>query len=218
MDIFSFLSYLNKISLLAFIVTLGFLIYQFYLLKKESIVNKNKTPIIPDFNENEKIDVLNYTKLPNNLNLEHQTVIRKDNNKQIVTFIVGAGLLVLTLGVFIILRSKQTNKIEQVSEIVEPTPTLKPVVLISKQPTIKFLITITPTPTKKILSSASLTPSPTEVVIALLSPTAKPLISESSENLTPTSTIFNLPVSGVIDQSLIFFAGAVSLILFAFIF
>lgn len=215
MDIFSVLSYLNKISLLAFVVTAGFLGYQFYLLKKESSANKNKTPAIPDFNENEKIDVLNYTKLPGSLTPEHQTVTRKDN-RQAITFAAGAGLLVLTLGVFIILKSKQTK---QVSQVVEPTPTAKPVVLISKQPTIKPSVTITPTAVKTITvtPSTSSTPSPTEVVVALISPTAKPSAGASSGELSPT-TISNLPVTGVIDQSLIFFGVAASLIFFAFVF
>jgi len=215
MDIFSILSYLNKISLLAFVVTAIFLGYQFYLLKKESFTNKNKKPIIPDFNENEKIEILNYTKLP----AEHQPVMKNDN-KQAITFVIGAGLLVLTLTVFIILKSKQTK---QTQYVYEPTPTARPVVLISKKPTLKP--TIKPTilvnlsPTEKILPSVSPTISPTEVIITLVSPTIiSPIPTEKiTKELTPT-VIASLPTTGIIDQSLIFFGIAFSLIFFAFVF
>ncbi len=102
MDIFSILSYLNKISLIAFIITAGFLAYQFYLLKKDSVSGTKKTPTIPDFNENEKIDISNYTKLPDVLAVPNPVVLKKDN-KRLPGVIIGVGLLVLTLGVFLIL-------------------------------------------------------------------------------------------------------------------
>ena len=54
MGAFTILSYLNKISLLAFFITAGFLFYQVYLLKKESTPKAGK-PVIPDFDENIKV-------------------------------------------------------------------------------------------------------------------------------------------------------------------
>lgn len=54
MDIISFLSSINKISLLAFAATLGFLSYEIYLLQKEK--NKSKKPIVPEFNINTKVN------------------------------------------------------------------------------------------------------------------------------------------------------------------
>jgi len=227
MDIFSILSYLNKISLLAFIVTAGFLGYQFYLLKKEASTDSKKAPTIPDFNENIKVDVLNYTRLPDSMISEHQTVVRKDNNITLISLVLGTGLIALTLGVFILLRLKQSS--QQVSKIIEPTPTVKTVALINKLPsptvtrqpikepslTVTETIEFTPTPTVKTL--LTLTPSPTEVVVALISPTVLPSDSLSKNSTSPT-TIVNLPLTGIIDQSLIFFGIASSLILFAFVF
>lgn len=54
MDIISFLSSINKISLLAFAATLGFLSYEIYLLRKEK--NKSKKPVVPEFNVNAKVN------------------------------------------------------------------------------------------------------------------------------------------------------------------
>ena len=66
MDIFSLLSYINKVSLLAFFVTTLVVGYQVYILKKEK--TKEQTPTIPDFkdkmNQNE---VTNYTRLSDSL-------------------------------------------------------------------------------------------------------------------------------------------------------
>lgn len=228
MDIFLILSYLNKISLLAFIITGGFLIYQFYLLKKEISSNSKKTPTIPDFNENEKVEVLNYTKLPFNLNQEH-LVIKKKDNKTILSLVIGLSLIILTLGVFLILRVRQSS---EVSQVIIPTPTLSVKVLtkIINSPTPRLVSEMTPTllPTSSPTSTPTLTPTlkpllsttptPTEIIIALVSPT----ITSSNENMTeetisPTK-VDNLPITGVIDQSLILFGAAVSLIFFAFIF
>lgn len=227
MDIFLILSYLNKISLLAFIITGGFLIYQFYLLKKEISSNSKKTPTIPDFNENEKVEVLNYTKLPFNLNQEY-LVIKKKDNKTILSLVIGLSLVILTLGVFLILRVRQSS---EVSQVIIPTPTLSVKVLtkIINSPTPRLVSEITPTllPTSTPTSTPTLTPTlpllsttptPTEIIIALVSPT----ITSSNENMTeetisPTK-VDNLPITGVIDQSLILFGAAVSLIFFAFIF
>lgn len=49
MDLFGYLSSINKISILAFIATLGYLIYEVRLLKKEK--QKNVKPIIPQFDQ-----------------------------------------------------------------------------------------------------------------------------------------------------------------------
>lgn len=227
MDLFLIFSYLNKISLLAFIITGGFLVYQFYLLKKEVSSNLKKTPTIPDFDENEKIELQNYTKLSSNLNQESSVVIKKDN-KTVLSLVIGLSLIVLTLGVFLMLRIKKSS---QISRIITPTPTLFTKVLtkISNSPTPKLVYEITPTllptltstltPTLKPL--VSITPTPTEIIIALVSPTITLSSEKSSENMTeetilPTK-VDNLPITGVIDQSLILFGGAISLIFFAFI-
>ncbi len=50
MDIVFFLSSFNKISLIAFFVTLGFIFYEINQIKKETV--KKSQPVIPDFKEN----------------------------------------------------------------------------------------------------------------------------------------------------------------------
>lgn len=50
MDILGFIVSINKISLLAFFVTLGFLVYEVYMIKKER--RKAAVPQIPKFQEN----------------------------------------------------------------------------------------------------------------------------------------------------------------------
>lgn len=222
MDIFLIFSYLNKISLLAFIITGGFLVYQFYLLKKEVSSDLKKTPIIPNFDENEKIELQNYTKLSSDLNQKNSAVIKKDN-KTVLSLVIGFSLIVLTLGVFLMLRIKKSN---QVSQIIIPTPTLFTKVLtkISSSPTPRVVSEITPTllptsiPTLEAL--VSITPTPTEIIVALVSPTITSS-SESNENMIEETVlpkkVDNLPITGVIDQSLILFGGAISLIFFAFI-
>ena len=63
MDIFNLLSYINKVSLLAFFVTILVVAYQIHVLKKEK--TKEKAPSIPDFKDIGKSnEVVNYTRLP----------------------------------------------------------------------------------------------------------------------------------------------------------
>ncbi len=61
MEPLNLISSLNKISLLAFLITLGFIIYQFYLLKKEVSTKKGK-PNIPAFNDQTPV-AAGYTKV-----------------------------------------------------------------------------------------------------------------------------------------------------------
>src|SRR3989339_887677 len=66
MDVFTILSYLNKVSLIAFVITTAVVAYQIYIFKKEK--TKEHTPTIPDFKENNNFGVVsNYTSLPSSL-------------------------------------------------------------------------------------------------------------------------------------------------------
>ncbi len=56
------LASLNKISLIAFLITLAFIGYQFYVFKKELTTKKNK-PSIPDFKEGGVMTSGHYTKV-----------------------------------------------------------------------------------------------------------------------------------------------------------
>lgn len=53
MDVLQYIGSINKISLFAFVVVLGFLIYEVYVLKRES--SKKLRPVIPQFNPSIKI-------------------------------------------------------------------------------------------------------------------------------------------------------------------
>ncbi len=253
MDIFTVLSYLNKISLAAFVITAGFLGYQFYLLKKESNNNsQKKDPKLPDFNENVKVDVANFTRLPASLTNSQNKTMKKET-KTMTSLVLGVGLLVLTLAVFIIVRSKQQPN--QISQVILPTPTplLAPTQVINRLPTpglagsltnntatLAAVLsptdtptpTLTPTstpvltPTTAVSSSSSsssaaslsVSPSPTEVIVAIISPTVSVTGSTTTTPAVSPTTIATLPLTGVIDKTVIFFGVASSLILFAFVF
>lgn len=90
MDIFSILGYINKLSLVAFVVTLGVLLYQFYLLRKDSS-ETSKTPVIPDFNENIATPAANYTKLADKVIKENPS----SNSRLMILIIVTIGIVAL---------------------------------------------------------------------------------------------------------------------------
>ncbi len=178
MDVFTALSYLNKISLFAFIITAGFLIYQFYLLRKESSSDPKKQPTITDFNQNTKVELLNYTRLPVSMAPAQAPVMKKE--VRMVPIAIGAGLLVLTLGVFLVLNTKKMAP--EVSNAV-PTPTLiaNPTLKISKPPT--------PTPGKFMAGGLTATPSGTLTTTPTITPTKAPSPSPTVKlTLTVTTT------------------------------
>ena len=226
MNVFSLLSYLNKISLVAFFITAGFLFYQIYLLRKGSKPKQEK-PSIPDFNENMKIDVANYTKLPPSLTTAPITV--KKDNKAVLIVLSSLGVLTVVLFFVISFRSRSTApKTPQVSIRITstPTPKLKPSLSPSSSPTASEPAGLSPSPTAALTITPttepsiepSETPTPTEVILAVISPTTP--ITESpvpTSSVSPT-TITSLPTTGIIDRSLAIFAVASLLIFFSFIF
>lgn len=102
MNLFSILSYLNKLSLLAFIVTLVALGYQLYLLKKENKVKKSD-PLIPKFREEITTEIPNYTKL----NPALLTSNKNNKNKWLYLAIFFSFFLVLVIFLLIIKKSEQ---------------------------------------------------------------------------------------------------------------
>ncbi|KKQ23585.1 MAG: hypothetical protein US40_C0002G0128 [Candidatus Roizmanbacteria bacterium GW2011_GWC2_37_13] len=204
MGAFTILSYLNKISLLAFFITAGFLFYQVYLLKKESTPKAGK-PVIPDFDENIKVDISNYSKLPPTL-ASAPVPIKKERKTLIIAV---SALSVLTLALFFVIsfRSKPSAPVDLVVNVT-------PSVILTKFPTPTSAPKSTLTPT----SLPSLKLSPTEVVLAVVSPSPT-----TKTNLSPTLTvnptsITSLPTTGVVDTSLLIFGVASFLILFSFVF
>jgi len=174
MDVFSLLSYINKVSLMAFFVTTIFVGYQIYILKKEK--NKDKTPTIPDFREKNNLNtVTNFTNLPPYL-FKKET-IAVNYSKSIFIII---SLLTLIIVVFVVSLIKKNNtQPKEASNIIVPTnkprqdPNLIPTKIVEPtvvEPTVVEPTAITPTiiePTEIVIARGpSLTPetNPTEVV------------------------------------------------------
>lgn len=222
MNIFLLISYLNKISLLAFFITLAFLSYQIYLFKKDISLNKEK-PNIPNFQENIDIEIINYTKLPDSF----IRPIKKDNNK--LFLIISSVLISFTLLLFFFISSRLEEKNFNKNLSFQITPTLS--FKLELTPTLSYnsfqknnvdFLSPSISPEEEILTltpTEELTPTPTELILSKPNPTEKDLLTPSSfEKYSPTSTIINsLPITGVIDNGLIIFTFASLLIFFSFV-
>jgi len=93
MDIVSLLTSINKISLIAFCITFGFISYQVFLLKKETKIRKNK-PVIPDFKVSAKIKSSTFTKII--IDDEQKTTVKRFNKAPIIIgfiFLIVFGLV-----------------------------------------------------------------------------------------------------------------------------
>ncbi len=220
MDIFNLLSYINKISLLAFLVTTLVVGYQVYVLKKEK--TKEQAPTIPDFKEKNNINtVANFTSLPTSLTKKES---KKVNYSKLVFLIISLLTIMVVIFVFILIKQNSSSIHNEASVspsvIVLPTPTLKPKITLSSLPTVALtLLTPTVPPTViPILSPTDQPPSPTEIILAQ-TPSLTPIISE--KNTLPTQEIANskpttLPESGNIGKGVLIFGVAISTIFFSF--
>ena len=199
MDVFSLLSYINKVSLIAFFVTTIFVGYQIYILKKEK--NKDKTPTIPDFRENNNLNtVTNFTNLPPYL-FKKET-IAVNYSKSIFIII---SLLTLIIVVFVVSLIKKNNtQPKEASNIIVPTnkprqdPNLIPTKIV--EPTVVEPTAITPT-----------TIEPTEIVIARgpsLTPETNPTEIANKPQV--------LPETGSWEKGLMIVGVAISTIFFSF--
>ena len=206
MDIFNLLSYVNKISLLAFFVTTLVVGYQVYILKKEK--TKEKVPSIPDFKAMEKPnEVINYSRLPSFLTKKNSKQV---NNSKLVFLIISLLTVMVVISVFVLIKQNNSIKNEAldnliVANIPSPTikistPTPKPIITLSPSTIQIIKPTLTLSPSPKI----TLTPSPTKIVKqnsilskeaigkeVLVSPTItvspSPIIS-SAPSLSPSPT------------------------------
>ncbi len=234
MDIFSLLSYINKVSLLAFFVTTLVVGYQIYVLKKEK--TKEQAPSIPNFKDKVKSnEVVNYTSLPGSL-------IKKDdkqvNYSKLVFLIIS--LLTIMVVIFVLTLIKQNSSVRNEASvsptiIVSPTPVFKPTIILPSTvtPTVGPTVALSPSPT------VSLSPSPTAVLLTSpttgqinLSPTVLPteIILAQAPSLTPTKSLNNtsptqgaansklrtLPETGSIEKGLLIIGVAISAIFFSF--
>lgn len=104
MNAFETLSSVNKISIIAFVITLGFLIFEFYLYQREG-KRKEKIADIPNFNPDQKVA------LPTTgvINKENVTV-RKSTLPMLITIVFFIFFTLLSLvGLTVALRPPQTK-------------------------------------------------------------------------------------------------------------
>ena len=204
MDVFSLLSYINKVSLIAFFVTTIFVGYQIYILKKEK--SKDKTPTIPDFREKNNLNtVTNFTNLPSNLFKKEPIAV---NYSKSIFIIIS--LLTLIIVVFVVSLIKKNNtQPKEASNIIVPTnkprqdPNLIPTKIVEPtvvEPTVVEPTAITPT-----------TIEPTEIVIARgpsLTPETNPTEIANKPQV--------LPETGSWEKGLMIVGVAISTIFFSF--
>ncbi|MDO8609007.1 MAG: hypothetical protein Q7R95_00505 [bacterium] len=115
-DIVDVVSSVNKISVIAFIITFIFVGYQIFLLKKDFFNKKESKPVIPEFDDK---NVVKKHETP----LVHlsvkQTIISRP--KHFIQIIFGVILLVISIIFFII--SSANKKIDsERSDLLSPTP------------------------------------------------------------------------------------------------
>lgn len=113
MDIINLLSSLNKISLIAFLITAGFIVYQFYLFKKEISADKNK-PNIPDFKE--KISPINYTEVV--ISDQKKEPIKKHSRIPLIV----SGIVLIFLGLILFLSFLNFQGEDTAKSTTVPTP------------------------------------------------------------------------------------------------
>ncbi len=116
MDIFGLLGYINKFSLLAFIATLGVLVYQVYQLKRDS-KSVHETPVIPDFNENAAVPSINYSPLKTKVETNHTKSL---NMNMLILIIITVGvILFIFFSIFI------KNSVKEEVEVTPDEPLIK---------------------------------------------------------------------------------------------
>jgi len=214
MDVFSLLSYINKISLMAFFVTTIFVGYQIYILKKEK--NKDKTPTIPDFREKNNLNtVTNFTNLPSNLFKKEPIAV---NYSKSIFIIIS--LLTLIIVVFVVSLIKKNNtQPKEASNIIVPTnkprqdPNLIPTKIV--EPTVVEPTVVEPTVVEPtVVEPTAITPTiiePTEIVIAR-GPSLTP-------ETNPTEVVDKpqvLPETGSWEKGLVIVGIAILTVFFSF--
>ncbi len=238
MDIFNLLSYINKASLLAFIVTILIVGYQVYILRKEK--KKEQAPTIPDFREaasGNKV-VANFTNLPASLTMKEA---KKANYSKLIFLIISLLTIMVVIFVFILIRRNNAGRNQALvtpPAVATPapvkktslSPTAKAVSAPTSAPTLPPELpppTLIPLPSPTIFSSLSPTVSLTETTCtgqACLTPTITIIPTEiilAKTNLTSTigptgSRLETLPETGNVGKGLLIIGAAISVIFFSF--
>lgn len=211
MDVFSFLSYINKVSLFAFFVTTLVVAYQIYNLRKEK--SKDQTPIIPDFKEGSNFNTsANFTRLPSSLTKKELKAV---NYSKLVFLIISLLTVIIVIFVVSLIKknshsSNQTsNNPPAITSIISPTIIQKNEIT----PALKNNLTITPMEVVPTVDSQP-TVEPTEIILAKspsLVPTTEP---------EPTETVINkpqvLPETSSWEKGFLIIGVAISAIFFSF--
>ena len=223
MNLFTILTYLNKLSLVAFFITAVVLIYQVVIIRRNH-KKKNSTPIVPNFNENMIIPVKNFT------SINEEKIIHKTNPmpKTILYPIIAITLICLIIVVYLINKKNQTVNMSNnvnVSNLITPTS------IIERNVTPSINIpTSTPVPiqiptienTPQIIPTRIPTAANNEVVIAHIEPSVIPEVSSSLSPSIASPVITGqektLPLTGTIENSLIIAAVSGFMIVLAFVF
>ena len=218
MDVFTILSYLNKVSLIAFIITTVVVAYQIYIFKKEK--TKEHAPTIPDFKENNNFGVVsNFTSLPSSLTKKQ---IKSVNYSKSIFLTIS--LLTVIIVIFVVSLIKRNSVVpdqalKNASVKATTTPAIvKPTVL----PTLAGQKNLTPTvePTEVVPTEVAPTEvvpteilaEPTEIVLANNPDT----LEEESLTEAPVSQPQVLPETGSVGKALLIIGVAVSTIFFSF--
>jgi hypothetical protein len=230
MDVFTILSYLNKVSLIAFFITTAVVAYQIYIFKKEK--TKEKAPLIPDFKEKNDFNVIaNYTSLPSSLTKKQLKAV--NYSKSVFLTISLLTIVVVIFVVSLIKRNSSTS-----NQALKNSSTKTTTTPASVRPTIKSTPTtqknLTPTPTDIVPTEiiptevipTEILPTNTAPTVGLI-PTAEPteIILAQSLSLTPAeypTEVTNsqpqvLPETGSWGKGLLIIGVAISTIFFSFV-
>lgn len=219
MDVFSLLSYINKVSLVAFFITTVVVAYQIYNLRKEK--TKEQTPIIPDFKEKNNFNVVaNYTNLPSSLTKKE---LKSVNYSKLVFFTISLLTIIVVIFVVSLIKKNNTTQNQTLNdlapvntkskEVQTPTPKnkLRPSPIADIVPT-----NITPTdvlPTNIVPTvNSQPTIQPTEIILAI-NPSLTPEVSLTE---TAVSIPQVLPETGSWGKGLLIIGAAISTIFFSF--
>jgi len=192
MDIFNILSYINKVSLIAFFITTLVVGYQVYIFKKEK--SKEQTPAIPDFKEkNNSNEVANFTILPSSFAKKELKAV---SYSKLVFLIISLLTVMIVLFVFILIKrnsSLRNQALVSSPTVISPTPTRK---FISPTPKVILSPTLITTLSPELASSStiSLSPSPT-------TPRVTPTVMLSQTTLTPTISPAIVPTEIILAQA-----------------
>ncbi len=211
MDLLAFLSSINIIAFIAFLVILGFLIYEIFLLKKEN--KGEKKPVIPQFQQNLQVSV------PINQPINGNEVVNISSSKRTNLIIIFLVILLLIFGAVTLVgffAGSMQKKVAQIPVVptVRPTATNIPTPTVTVVPTETIAVSESPTPSV----SLTLTPSPTEIPLGSTSPTPTEIAAQVTSPSPTQAAVTALPETGNFNNLLVLFSVGSILIFFSFLF